>query len=735
MKFDLGQIKELDQQSQQLFIASSVQMLQANNPGMSPMDAAEVVKNTLEVAKSANIQDPSSLQRLVAVSSEHPIAPNSLSPATENILQDDVLDDSEKVNQAHKQAIYEKEVKEKKPEVTTVEPYPQEKSAELQVQADEELAPMSLPPTPPEPKSSQPCALLAILGDDALDEKKEPEKESEECGFQELQITKEGRDFTYAWRDKVGVAPDIEDNDKDLIEVVVGAEKGSNITLSKKGSVTCSKHYNNSWRTDGAPQSLNDDEIEVLITAKKTKRTSLEHYIPYRIQPERHSFKAVKCGGWKRLNILAYPDTEIKITLQWNIFTIQKEKRSFGDKKTHITTHELTSESDSDIKTLEYYVELSYAKDGTEISSLKVNHDGEITAKATSGDASFEFSRNKPSNKPDPFAKTQRRKQNKWHSVAADFVESFRQTKKLCASFSKVTHMFGLTENSQLKWSCEILTISGSVSGKWHEMPNSRKCVWGTYGKITISPIIKIEYEQDFTNLMTAVLPPIITLIVRFTKAMIESFDNGEFGIKVKLNGEVGLETGEWTFPLPHGEDFLPVKLNGLVGATIRAVVKGEMSGDFWIIKWGAKGHAEAGVRGKLGDSASILQDVEKSVKGHKEDEAKLERQKRNLHDLQSQLHSKFGVPTLSFSLGHTGIEIYYILSASVNVSTKKQSTKPPGLADALFPPSQKKKLNEKSEEQSSKLELEKEVKKEGRKVAIDWNIAMWQPSIELMSK
>lgn len=446
MKFDLGQIKELDQQSHQLFIASSVQMLQADNPGMSTMDAAEVVKNTLEVAKSANIQDPSSLQRLVAVSSKHPVAPDRLSPATEKILRDDVLDESEKVNQAHKQAIYEKEVQEKEPEVTTVEPYPQEKSAELQVKADEELVPMSLPPIPPETQSSQPCALLAILGDDGLDEKKEPQKESEECGFQELQITKPGRDFIYAWREDQGVCPDIEENDEDLIEVVVGAEKGSKIKLIKSGSVTCSKHYGNSWRIDGTPRSFDDNEVEVLITAKPTRWTSLEHYLPFRIKPERHSFKAVKCGGWKRLNIHAYPDTEIKISFQWNLFTINYEERKFGDTKTDQFTHELHSDHQFKTQGRDWHVQLSYSKDGNEISSVKIDQDGEITAKAKLGDSSFEFKRSKTSEKPDPFEDTQRRKENKWHSVAADFVESFRQTKKLCASFSEVTHMFGLTE-------------------------------------------------------------------------------------------------------------------------------------------------------------------------------------------------------------------------------------------------------------------------------------------------
>jgi hypothetical protein len=472
-----------------------------------------------------------------------------------------------------------------------------------------------------------------------------------------------------------------------------------------------------------------------LITAKQTKWTSLEHYLPFRIKPERHSFKAVKCGGWKRLNIHAYPDTEIKISFQWNIFTINCEERKFGDTKTDQFTHELHSDYQFKAQGRDWHVQLSYSKDGSEISSVKIDQDGEITAKAELGDSSFEFKRSKTSEKPDPFEDTQRRKENKWHSVAADFVESFRQTKKLCASFSEVTHMFGLTENSQFKWSCEILTIGGHVSGKWLEMPNSRQCVWGASGKITLSPIIKIEVEKDFTNTLSAFLPPIITLIVRFTKAMIESFDNGEFGIKLKLNGEVGLETGEWTFPLPQGKDIVPVKLNGLVGVTLLAVMKGEMSGDFWIVKWGAKGHAESGIRAKLGDSVSILQDVEKSAKGDEKDEAKLEKQKKNLHDLESKLYSKFGVPTLSFSLGHTGIEIYYILSLSLNVSTTKKSTKPPELADALMPKKDPwhKSLNKPEDQGSSSIEGE--TKKEGRKVAIDWNIAFWQPSIELMPK
>lgn len=70
-----------------------------------------------------------------------------------------------------------------------------------------------------------------------------------------------------------------------------------------------------------------------------------------------------------------------------------------------------------------------------------------------------------------------------------------------------------------------------------------------------------------------------------------------------------------------------------------------------------------------------------------------------------------------------------------MNVSTTKKSTKPPDLADALIPKKDPwhKSLNKPEDQGSSSIEGE--TKKEGRKVAIDWNIAFWQPSIELMPK
>lgn len=224
---------------------------------------------------------------------------------------------------------------------------------------------------------------------------------------------------------------------------------------------------------------------------------------------------------------------------------------------------------------------------------------------------------------------------------------------------------------------------------------------------------------------------PLIKGIVNCVEAIAEAFFKYKFGLQVKVEGKVGVDI-DVEYALNHGISWEPAKLSGMVGCTICLLIEGDFTGDYWFIKFGAKGRAEAGTKFKLGDSLSIVSEVKNMVKGEKEQEEMFNLLKPDEPEKwQSKVTFEKGAQA-HFFLGHTGAQIYafyeYSINASLTAHTGPEYEPDPKMYSSSKP---KKAVMTTGLDIETKNKPEEDAKNEHNWWFHPWNLTAWSHTID----
>lgn len=510
------------------------------------------------------------------------------------------------------------------------------------------------------------------------EEKKEEEKE--DCNFTQLRIEKTERNYTYEWSQSSGIAADANEDTTNLIEVVAGdkEEAAATVTISKPdlvGPCTSGKtHKGKSWDLE-CKNATDDGKVELKVCAKESNWRQLDFYMPARISGREYPIKAIKCGGWRRVTVAAYPDTELSLDgqfafLKGSVSLDEDEVNVAGSKNTRELNLELKRNGKQVFKTDLFKTKIGKALKASE-------HEGDFSK-------TYKYKLNEAKKQSSPSDSDAKKEELK-------FLEIFAMLENLVDKFEKFNRIkgdvlgnFKKARPNSLDFELDFMVFSGKIAAKWIEVPNSRYCDYEVNGSLSIDPIFKLKFSWDFTNKLGAI--PYLGPAVVITKGFLKTFDLGDVALKLECNGDIGLKST----PIKLRKRGIGDKelrkdkvltLSGEVGLTLKALAHGKMQADIFFVKMGGEAHAEAGLRAKFADSARLYDQLKaaresqlKKAKSRKEQREL----KKKLKGLESYKKPESRESVLKFQndnlvcaakIGFSGFQVYTITYAQLSVA------------------------------------------------------------------
>jgi hypothetical protein len=525
------------------------------------------------------------------------------------------------------------------------QPYSILSADDLQCQADESVKNITFTGSTTSCNSTVQSCPLAPKNQNTLPENKN-------CTFTGVKASKSNRKFDYAWNKTEGVVKDGNNDLENLYEIVSGDTKISEVSIEKiglAGPCTEQKHKGKSWDIEGYP-SLPDNKINVKLPVPKLKNTDFQNYLSVNYPGKSYSIGAIKCSGSQTFIIKCYPDTEFKLSGSFTLI-----EGSFGQ-----TTY--TDESKSKIGSKgELNVEIK--RNGAQafkVNLLEYENSGKTEKTKFDENTSDSYNLVK-------FLKIIPELKQKW--------QNFSEVK------DKIFTVFNKSSNNKISFKIVFFKAQVDVTAKWIEIAASRYCDFQFLGTIKLAPILSIDVDFDFTNLVTNI--PYFGTALALVDAFLETFKIGDLFIKLAIKGQVGLTADAIDIRTRNVYDKYKnqeIYLTGEIGVTLKACAQGNINIDVWRIHCGGEAKAEAGIKAKFADTETIYKEIKDYVlKRQNKDEIKELSGLEDPATRKSNLYFSGGKLFVKAKIGFSGLIIYTIAYAqgSCSITTYKKTTKP----------------------------------------------------------